>query len=289
MESLGERLQKLRVASGLSQQELASRAGVSYSTVTKLEQGATTRPSAKILLKLSDVLEFDLDEFLLGKAKSQQKTARGQSLPKIEIKPGKFKFVYFDVGRTLVHIEPALHAFSARLGRSYEQTLATWYTYVGLAMRGRMSLYDLQLMFLLKLNVQFRGKRRQEAFKHIVDDMMPIKPMHELVKKVAEQHKVGLLTNTLEGFVPRMRKLGLIPRLKYDAIIESSDVGCIKPEPKIYEIAVKQAKTRPEHILFIDDSTTNVEAAKAAGWQAERFDEFAVEDSIDRIVKKYFS
>lgn len=286
MTAIGDQIQQLRQARGLSQQDLAEQADVSYSTVTKLEQGTTTRPSAKILLKLAHILDFDLDELLEGK--SSQKPKKHDQQQTWDLKPGKFKFVYFDVGRTLLHVEPALHEFSARIGRSYEQTLATWYTYVGLAMRGRLSLYDLQVLFLLKLNVDFKGKKREEIFTHMVDDMIPITPMHEFMRTVAQHHKIGLLTNTLEGFVPRMLKIGMIPKLDYDAIIESSSVGSIKPEPEIYKVAQQKAQTKAGQILFIDDSTTNVEAAKAQGWQAERFNEFDVESSIDRIVRRHF-
>ncbi len=42
-------------------------------------------------------------------------------------------------------------------------------------------------------------------------------------------------------------------------------VGSMKPEPQIYEIAIKKSGFRPEEILFIDDLEENVQAAQDQG------------------------
>jgi FMN phosphatase YigB (HAD superfamily) len=42
-------------------------------------------------------------------------------------------------------------------------------------------------------------------------------------------------------------------------------VGSMKPEPLIYETAIKKSGFRPEEILFIDDLEANVQAAHDQG------------------------
>jgi len=58
----------------------------------------------------------------------------------------------------------------------------------------------------------------------------------------------------MPGLLSAMRQHGDIPNLHYDAVIDSSEIGAIKPEPHIYEAAQAQADCPPEEILLIDDS-----------------------------------
>ena len=51
----------------------------------------------------------------------------------------------------------------------------------------------------------------------------------------------------------------------------SSRVRLIKPEPAIFTLAASSFGVEPGQTLFIDDVAHNVDAARAAGWQALRF------------------
>jgi putative hydrolase of the HAD superfamily len=46
-------------------------------------------------------------------------------------------------------------------------------------------------------------------------------------------------------------------------------IGCCKPDPAIYEHVEHAAQMRGKQILFFDDATANVEAARRRGWNAE--------------------
>ena len=58
----------------------------------------------------------------------------------------------------------------------------------------------------------------------------------------------------------------------FDHAVISGHVGAAKPDPHIFEILFKQVGRRPEELLFVDDSLTNVEAARALGMPAIHFD-----------------
>lgn len=62
--SIAESLRRLRKASGLTQQKLAEKAGVSMIVVTKIEQGTTRDPAMSSLIKLADVFEVSIDELI---------------------------------------------------------------------------------------------------------------------------------------------------------------------------------------------------------------------------------
>jgi putative hydrolase of the HAD superfamily len=51
----------------------------------------------------------------------------------------------------------------------------------------------------------------------------------------------------------------------------SARVQAIKPERAIYDLAAQRFGARPDELLFFDDHLPNVQAARAAGWQAEHF------------------
>ena len=58
------RLKRLRQAAGISQQELASRAGLSVSLVAKLEHGKEANPRLSTLYDLADILGAKLSELV---------------------------------------------------------------------------------------------------------------------------------------------------------------------------------------------------------------------------------
>ncbi|MEX0932165.1 MAG: HAD-IA family hydrolase [Candidatus Saccharimonadales bacterium] len=281
-DKLAKKLRYFRSASGLTQEELASAAGISGSTVAKLEQGKIGSPSAEVMISISRVLRFDLDDFF--QAVSTQPKKRAPSY----VKRPKISFIYFDIGGVLVHTESAfLQPLSLRLNRPLNQVKAVYHSYAMPACRGKLSLNDMQLLMLLKLNVRFKGSRKKAIFKHWVDDFEPLEVAHEFAEELSETYPIGILTNTIDGFVERMQKNNLLPDIGYKTIVKSSDLGLVKPEKAIYDLAAKRAKTPPAHILFIDNERPNVEAAKRAGWQAEWFNELKPEASISRIRRKY--
>jgi putative hydrolase of the HAD superfamily len=58
-------------------------------------------------------------------------------------------------------------------------------------------------------------------------------------------------------------------------VVFSALVNLMKPEPAIYELAARRFGVAPGHCVFVDDSSANVAAARAAGWQAIRFTDAA--------------
>lgn len=65
---LEQRIKQLRKKVGWSQQKLAQEAGLSYTVITKIEQGVAKRPSIQTMVKLADAFRISLDE-LVGRRK----------------------------------------------------------------------------------------------------------------------------------------------------------------------------------------------------------------------------
>ncbi len=51
----------------------------------------------------------------------------------------------------------------------------------------------------------------------------------------------------------------------FDVVVESSKVGCRKPEPRFYEIACELLAVAPGDVVFLDDLGVNLKPAAAMG------------------------
>ena len=65
---LSRKIKELRKKAGWSQQKLAEKAGLSYNTITKIEQGVATMPTIQTMIKIADAFGITLDE-LVGRNK----------------------------------------------------------------------------------------------------------------------------------------------------------------------------------------------------------------------------
>lgn len=268
---LGKRLQEARQAAGLTQQQLCHQANLSFSTLTKIERGAIKAPSIFTIQAIAGALGVGLDE-LVGRPAA----APGRQL--LKTKSG-VSFVYFDVNGCLVHFyQRAFAKLANETGVRSDLVESAFWHYNDDVCRGVLSMNDFNAKLASRLDLE--SVSWQE---HYLDAIEPVEAMQELLKWTAERYKVGLLTNTMPGFISAMRRLGKLPDINYDAIIDSSAVGAIKPEPKIYEIAQEQAGCPPEEILLIDDSRANLMAAERLGWHVLWFDDSLPEEAVGRV------
>jgi transcriptional regulator with XRE-family HTH domain len=64
--ALGLRLESLRLRAGLTQRQLAAKAGLSLDEVRSIEQGRAANPTLKTLFRLSSALDVSMAELLKG-------------------------------------------------------------------------------------------------------------------------------------------------------------------------------------------------------------------------------
>lgn len=269
---LGARLQAARLRAGLTQQALCQRADLSYSTLTKIERGAIKSPSIFTIQRIAGAVGTNLDE-LLGTL-----TAAAPTKPKLRAKNG-VRFVYFDINGCLVRFfHGAFTRIAADTGASADFVEQTFWHFNDQVCRGELSLEQ----FDHKLAKAF-GVDDIDWMDYYLEAVEPIPAMHELVRWAAENYRVGLLSNIMPGLIDALRARELLPDVTYDAIVDSSQVGVIKPEAKIYEIATKEAHCPATDILLVDDSRTNLMAAEKSGWHVLWFDDYRPDESVARV------
>ncbi|MBU1662779.1 MAG: HAD family phosphatase [Chloroflexi bacterium] len=57
----------------------------------------------------------------------------------------------------------------------------------------------------------------------------------------------------------------------FDVMVISGEEGVMKPDPRIYQIALERSGVQPPEAVFIDDSIENIEAARKIGMHGIHF------------------
>ncbi|MBJ7460642.1 MAG: HAD-IA family hydrolase [Ilumatobacteraceae bacterium] len=84
----------------------------------------------------------------------------------------------------------------------------------------------------------------------------------------AAGYRMACLTNNVvggDGASPERREAIAAIMSRFDAVVESSKVGCRKPETRFYEIACETLQVSPHECVFLDDLGVNLKPAAAMG------------------------
>jgi HAD superfamily hydrolase (TIGR01509 family) len=273
--ALGRRLQLARKRAGLTQQELCQRAGLSYSTLAKIERGAIRSPSVFTVANIAAATGQPLEDLL-----DLQSRGLGSPTPLATKKRSKtgVRFVYFDVNDTLVRFYYRAFAEISKIcGHPTDFVETVFWRHHNPAASGRMTLEEFNTVFAKDLGLETIDWRQ-----YYMANVEPMPGVQELVEWVASNYEIGLFSNNLPGFTEEMIQDGKIPKLKYDVVVDSSKVGLMKPDPKVFETAQQLANMEAREILLIDNERPNLIAADRAGWQVVWFDDLDPPGSIAR-------
>lgn len=89
------------------------------------------------------------------------------------------------------------------------------------------------------------------------------------IRALRPHFKTGLISNAWSDLRAYLRKMRL--EEAFDAIVISAEVGLVKPDARIYYLALEQLQVQPYEAIFIDDWEPNVAAAKEIGMWALQF------------------
>ncbi len=108
---------------------------------------------------------------------------------------------------------------------------------------------------------------REEFFAGDVMDLSLL----AFIRSLRPRYKTGVISNAW----PDLRQYLIDKKVDdaFDALIISAEVGVMKPEPKIYNIALEKLGVAAQEAAFVDDTPVNVDAARALGMQGILFRE----------------
>ena len=102
-------------------------------------------------------------------------------------------------------------------------------------------------------------------FEQIGRSIRTYKDSNEWVKSLKDRgYKIYILSNYAEKtYIQSKESLTFLDYV--DGALFSFQEKVIKPEPKIYQILLERYQINPEHAVFLDDVTKNLEEAKRQG------------------------
>lgn len=273
--ALGKAIAKARKKAGMTQQDLCFKAGLSYSTLAKIERGAIKTPSVFTVSAIAEATGQSIDH-LLGK-----ETATASNTPQMAYKTSKsgIKFVYFDVNGVLVrYYQRAFTSIAFDFNVSPERVEDIFWQYEDRLVRGQMSMAEFNSILVTNI-----GSQGVDWKRYYLDNIEPNESMKQVVEWTAGHYKIGLLTNNFPEMTRSMLAKKILPDVNYWSVVDSSEVKTAKPEEAIFQKATQMAGVEPNEILLIDDERPNIIAAQRMGWRVMWFDDYNQESNEAKI------
>lgn len=179
--------------------------------------------------------------------------------------------VFFDFGGVIVRTEyqAPRQKLAERFGMDYEDIEKIVF---GSPSAARASVGEVSeeehwqnVMKVLKLPAAEYPRVRDEFFAGDVID----RNILNLLRSIKPKYKTGLISNAWSGL------RAYIEREKFDDafhhMVISAEVKAVKPDPKIYRIALERLQVKPNEAVFVDDLIENIEACEKLGMKGIRF------------------
>lgn len=123
--------------------------------------------------------------------------------------------------------------------------------------------------FHQKLNQEFNLTHDFEAFNQLFMGIItgPKPGVHEILDELTQRFSVAILSNTSRAHCDNIRRsYGILERVP--TLCLSYEMGCMKPDPRIYTESLEKIGLSADEVAFFDDGQINVDAATALGIQA---------------------
>jgi len=92
----------------------------------------------------------------------------------------------------------------------------------------------------------------------------------EYIRALHTRHKIGLISNAFSDLRHIITNVWNIEDT-FDDMTISSEVGIMKPDPRIFQMALERLDVQPQESIFIDDFPHNVDGARNINMQAIHF------------------
>jgi len=178
------------------------------------------------------------------------------------------KAVIFDFGRVISAQKPL------SLFRSYEQDLGLEPGTINPIMFGSQAWQDTlvgrktskEFWYAIAPELNLHSPEEIDAFRqrYHADEAIN-EGVLALIRRLREQgrYKLAVLSNCPPGLADWLADWGMLDQ--FDVVFCSGDEGIAKPDPAVFETTLERLGVAPEEAVFIDDTLSHVEVARALG------------------------
>ena len=183
------------------------------------------------------------------------------------------RWLFFDLGNTLVSEEEAIRDRIEGLVEAFGE-------------RGmQIPAADIEKA-LEQASAEFASRAIARAIENLVDSPeahayilervryrkeleKPYPDAHGVLSDLSSRYRVGVIANQSAGTEERLQENGLGAFISL--CLSSAEIGLKKPDPAIFELALKQAGCKPHQAVMIGDRVDNdIRPAKSLGWKTIR-------------------
>lgn len=191
----------------------------------------------------------------------------------------KIKAVIFDMDGVLIEakdwhydaLNKALNLFGMEISR-YDHLV----TYDGLPTKKKLEMLSMERGLPKGLH-QFINDMKQQYTIEMVHSQCKPRFYHEyaLSKLANEGYKMAVCSNSIRNTVEVMLQKASLYKY-FEFYISNQDVTKGKPDPEMYDLAIKKMGLEPSECMIIEDNENGIKAARASGANVMIVD--AVED-----------
>jgi epoxide hydrolase-like predicted phosphatase len=179
--------------------------------------------------------------------------------------------VYFDFGGVLVRTEyqsPRQH-LAEQLGLDYSELVDRVFSGES-ARQASLGLISEDEHWAAVMHSLHRPESETQSIREafFAGDVIDLSLLDQ-IRRLRADRKVGLISNAFSGL--RTWIEGKKFSDLFDSMTVSAEVGVMKPEARIYQMALDALGVAPAESVFVDDFPENVEGARAVGMQAIHF------------------
>ncbi|MBU0636489.1 HAD family phosphatase [Candidatus Micrarchaeota archaeon] len=122
---------------------------------------------------------------------------------------------------------------------------------------------DIEEFFKRFFNVPISPEQMHQLIELWKNNWKPAPEMLELVNALKQNYRLGIISNSDAINSPNYAQKGWYA--PFEVLILSHELGLLKPDLKIYEIALEKMHAEAEECLFIDDQEDCLKTARELG------------------------
>ncbi len=169
------------------------------------------------------------------------------------------KCIFFDVGYTLINEDEVWEQ------RCLEQAEMEDVKALGLSNK---QIYEEIVQATLEYKPQYRtviekfGFKKSAPYRHELEKLYDYADF--VLQSLSQKYKLGIIANQTDGLVDRLKSWGILKYFSF--IISSWDYKIMKPDIKLFQIALEQSRYKASETVMVGDRLDNdIFPAKAIG------------------------
>ncbi len=181
------------------------------------------------------------------------------------------KAVFFDLGGVIVRTEfqaPREH-LAERLGMEYEDLVKLVFDSPSSIRASHGEISDKEHWAEVTKRLRRPAAETETIREEFFAGDMVDREILEFLRSLRPHYFVGVISNAwpdLRDYIARQKFDDA-----FDQMVISGEVGVMKPEARIFRIALEQAGVNPDEAVFVDDLFENVEGCRAVGMYGIHF------------------